>query len=110
MSSASYTADLDRTESALAGGLTGITPTTALGLIDHWQAACSDAGLASVSSGLNELGGLLRAERLDGRAIGAQLRSLSDATTASASGDDALAGRLRALGAALDRGAAMLGA
>ena len=110
MSETPHVDALARTESALASGLTGITPTTALGLIDHWQAACADAGLTEISSSLAHLGGLLRADRLDGRAIGASLRGLSTATVDSASGDGALAGRLQALGAALDRGASMLGA
>lgn len=104
---------LDQTIGALDAGLTGIQPSTARSLIAHWQTECAnaqDAKLGEVSAGLGALGDALSGDRLDGRTIGAALRSLSESTLASASGDARLQPRLIRLSALLARGARMLGA
>ena len=104
---------LDQTVAALESGPTGMTPSTALGLVDHWRTECAnaaDADLGEVSAGLGRLGDLLRADRLDGRAIGETLRGLSESTTAAASGDARLGPTLERLGALLARAASALGA
>ena len=97
---------LDETIAALESGPTGMTPTTALALVDHWRTECAnatDADLGGVSAALGTLGDLLRADRLDGRAIGETLRGLSESTTAaSGAAEDAR------MGPALDRLAALL--
>ena len=111
----SHLVALEQTEAALSGGLTGVTPSKALDLVEHWRVECAnadDADLGRVSAGLGRLAALLRADRLDGYAIGETLRQLAEATTNSADrADDArLTPRLERIGTLLARGAAALGA
>lgn len=101
-----HLAALDQTEAGLSGGVTGLTPGAALGLIDHWRTACAsatDADLGAVSAGLGRLSDLLRADRLDGRAIGETLLQLADDTSAAATAapDERMTPRLERIGTLL---------
>ena len=100
---------LDQTDAALAQGVTALTPTAAQMHIEHWRAACAEAGYGSVALGLADLAALLRADRLDGRAIGARLAELGTETAALADGHPA-GDALARLGAGLQRAARALGA
>lgn len=99
---------LDATLDALASGATGLTPTRAFGLIDHWKTACRAEGLTDVVAGLDKLGELLRADRLDGRTIGAALRELAASSEAAGAGTP-VAGSMERLGASLVRIAGAIG-
>ena len=106
---------LDQTADALESGLTSLTPTAALTIIERWRSACQDQtglDLDTVSEGLDELHGLLSADRLDGRAIGAALAGLAEATAAAMAltDEERVTPGLDRLSAALGRGAAILGA
>lgn len=105
---------LDQTADILESGLTAITPTAALTIIETWRDACSqesDLDLGPVSEGLDTLHGLLSADRLDGRAIGQTLAGLAEATLAvmGQTDEERVTPGLDKLAAALARGAAMLG-
>ena len=107
---------LAQTEAALDGDLTAITPSAAVGLLDHWQTECAsadtDVDLGDVSAGLGELRDLLAADALDGRAIGDALRSLAQSTRAVAAQtpDERLTPRLERIATLLARAASALGA
>lgn len=108
------TPSLDDTVAALESGPTGLTPSAALALIDHWHAACAgaqDADLGDVTAGLAALRALLTAERLDGRAIAETLAALGEATSraAAAAADARDTPALERLASALGRAAAVLG-
>lgn len=105
---------LDQTEAGLSGGITGLTPSAALGLIEHWRTECAnatDADLGEVSAGLGRLAELLGGDRLDGRAIGETLRGLSETTTAAAASasDERMTPRLERIGTLLASAARALG-
>ncbi|MFN3595690.1 MAG: hypothetical protein ACK41D_00290 [Rubricoccaceae bacterium] len=105
---------LDETVAALESGPTGMTPSAALSVIDHWRTACAgahDADLGDVTAGLADLRALLTADRLDGRAIAETLAQLAEATAraASAAADARVAPALERLAAALGRAASALG-
>jgi hypothetical protein len=107
---------LDQTEAALSAGVSGMTPSTALGLVDHWRTACLDAAdgldLSGVAGGLSELHDLLSADQLDGRAIGDALAGLAESTQAAAAQatDERLRPTLERIATNLSRAAASLGA
>lgn len=105
---------LTQTAEALDSGLTSLTPTAALTIIETWRSACqeqTDLDLGSVAEGLDELHGLLSAERLDGRAIGRTLAALADGTAAvmAQTDEERITPGLDRLAAALRRGASALG-
>ena len=105
---------LDQTADALESGVTALTPSSALTIIERWQSACQDqtgVDLDAVAAGLDSLHGLLSAERLDGREIAATLAGLAEATAAVAAQTDEerVTPGLDRLAAALGRAAAMLG-
>lgn len=102
-------ASLDTLTAALDRGATGLTPTAARTAVAHWAGETRTAGLDTVADGLDGLYALLGAERLDGRAIAASLRSLGEATAALAVDSDASAAALARLGAVLVRTATALG-
>lgn len=106
---------LEQTEAALDGPLTALTPSAALGILDHWRTACLDADdldLSGVAAGLDDLRGLLASDRLDGGAIADALAGLAEATRAAAAAtpDERVQPRLERLATTLDRAAAALGA
>ena len=95
---------LDQTTDALESGVTSLTPTAAVAIIDRWRSACqqnTDLDLGDVE-----------ADRLDGRAIGATLAGLAEATTAvmGQTNEERVTPGLDRLAAALGRAATMLGA
>ncbi|HEX8386454.1 MAG TPA: hypothetical protein VF576_09735 [Rubricoccaceae bacterium] len=106
---------LDQTVDVLDSGVTTLTPSAALTIIERWREAClRDEGgldLEAVASGLDDLHGLLSADRLDGRAIGRTLAGLADATAAVAAGTDEerVTPGLERLAGALSRAADFLG-
>jgi len=105
---------LDQTADALESGITSITPTAALTIIERWRDACQledSLDLEAVTSGLDDLHALLSADRLDGRAIGSTLAGLADATAAVASqtNEERITPGLERLAAVLSRAAAWLG-
>ena len=105
---------LDQTADILESGLTAITPTAALTIIERWRDACSaetELDLGPVAEGLDTLHGLLSADRLDGRAIGQTLAGLAEATLAvmGQTDEERITPGLDRLAAALSRGAATLG-
>ena len=105
---------LDQTADVIDSGLTAITPTAALTIIEMWRDACSsetELDLGSVAEGLDTLHGLLSADRLDGRAIGQTLAGLAEATLAvmGQTDEERITPGLERLSSALGRGAAMLG-
>ena len=106
---------LDQTEAALDGPITALTPSAALGIVDHWRTACQDTdvlGLSGVSAGLSDLRDLLSGDRLDGRAIADTLAGLAEATreAAAQAPDERVTPRLERIATNLDRAATMLGA
>ena len=106
---------LDQTADALESGVTSLTPTAAIMIIDRWRSACqqsTDIDLGDVAAGLDDLKGLLEADRLDGHAIGATLAGLAEATAAvmAQTDEERITPGLDRLAAALGRAAAMLGA
>ena len=105
---------LDQTVDALESGVTSLTPTAALTIIERWRSACQDQtglDLDAVSEGLGDLHALLSADRLDGRAIGTTLVALADATAAvmADTDEERVTPGLDRLAATLRRAAAMLG-
>ncbi len=106
---------LDQTEAALDGPITSLTPSAALGIVDHWRTACQDAtglDVSGVAAGLSDLRDLLTGDRLDGRAIADTLAGLAEATrnAAAQSPDERVTPRLERIAVNLDRAASMLGA
>ncbi len=106
---------LDQTTDALESGVTALTPSAALTIIERWQSACqqqSDIDLGAVQAGLDDLHGLLSGERLDGREIGRTLASLAEATLAvmTQTDEERITPGLDRLASALGRAATMLGA
>ncbi len=95
--------------SALDRGATGLTPTAARTAVAHWAGETRTAGLETVADSLDALYALLGAERLDGRAIAASLRSLGESTAALAVDSDETGASLSRLGAVLVRIATALG-
>ena len=105
---------LDQTADALESGLTALTPTAALTIVERWQSACglqTGLDLGEVPAGLDALHALLSAERLDGREIGQTLAALAEATAAvmAQTDEERVTPGLDRLAAALGRAAAMLG-
>lgn len=105
---------VDRTADAIESGVTALTPSAALAIIERWRSACDDQtglDLDSVAEGLDDLHGLLSSDRLDARAIAQTLAGLAEATAAVASQTDEerVTPGLDRLAAALGRAAAMLG-
>jgi hypothetical protein len=106
---------LDQTVDVLDAGVTALTPTAALTIIERWREAFlrDDGGLdlEAVASGLDDLHGLLSADRLDGRAIARTLAALADATAAVAAQTDEerVTPGLDRLSSALSRAADLLG-
>ena len=106
---------LDQTAAALDGPISSLTPSAALGLVDHWRTACLDAEgleLSGVAAGLSDLRDLLSGDSLDGRAIADTLAGLAEATRAAAAQgtDERLRPALERLATNLDRAATALGA
>ncbi len=106
---------LDQTTDALESGVTSLTPTAAVTIIDRWRSACqqnNDIDLGDVEAGLDTLKGLLTADRLDGRAIGATLAGLAEATAAvmAQTNEERITPGLDRLAASLGRAATLLGA
>ena len=106
---------LEQTEAALDGPITSLTPSAALGIVDHWRTACLDADeldLSGVAAGLADLRDLLAGDRLDGPSIADALAGLADATRAAAAQapDERVQPRLERIATNLDRAATALGA
>lgn len=106
---------LEQTEAALDGPITALTPSAALGILDHWRTACLDEDqldLSGVAAGLDDLRGLLVGDRLDGSAIADALAGLAEATreAAAAAPDERVQPRLERIATNLDRAATALGA
>ena len=106
---------LEQTEAALDGPITSLTPSAALGIVEHWRTACQDEStldLSGVAAGLSDLRDLLSGDSLDGRAIADTLAGLAESTRAAAgaSPDGRVQPRLERIAANLDRAASMLGA
>ena len=106
---------LDQTEAALSGPITSLTPSAALGIVDHWRTACMDTDtldLTGVSAGLSDLRDLLSGDALDGRAIADTLAGLAEATreAAAQAPDERVTPTLERIATNLDRAASMLGA
>ena len=83
----SHELNLSQTQAALEGGVTGLSIDTALQIIDLWHGevlAQDDLDLDDVAEGLAELRDLLRADALDGPAIGDTLVRLGEATQVAA--------------------------
>jgi len=105
---------LDQTVDILDSGVTALTPSAALTVIERWRDACltdDTLDLEAVAAGLDELHGLLSADLLDGGAIARTLAGLADATAAVASQTDEerVTPGLERLAASLGRAADMLG-
>ncbi len=103
---------IDQTADAIEGGVTALTPSAALAVIERWRSACEgQTGLDGVGAGLDDLHGLLSADRLDGRAIAQTLAGLAEATAAVAAQTDEerITPGLGRLATALSRAATMLG-
>lgn len=103
------------TEAALNGPITSLTPSVALGIVDHWRTACLDASdldLSGVAAGLSDLHDLLSGNSLDGRAIADTLAGLAEGTRAAAAQatDERLTPTLERIATNLDRAATTLGA
>ena len=106
---------LEQTEAALDGPITSLTPSAALGIVDHWRTACLDEDqldLSGVAAGLADLRDLLAGDRLDGSAIADTLAGLAEATreAAAAAPDERVQPRLERIATNLDRAATALGA
>lgn len=106
---------LDQTEAALDGPITSLTPSAALGIVDHWRTACLDAtdlDLTGVAAGLSDLRDLLSGDALDGPAIADTLAQLAEATrnAAAQAPEERLRPRLERIATNLDRAATALGA
>ncbi|HEX8297617.1 MAG TPA: hypothetical protein VF594_00540 [Rubricoccaceae bacterium] len=105
---------LEQTADVLESGVTSLTPTAALTIIERWRSACQDQtgmDLDTVSEGLDNLHALLSADRLDGHAIGTTLVALADATAAvmAQTDEERVTPGLDRLASTLRRAAAMLG-
>ena len=106
---------LEQTEAALDGPISALTPSAALGIVDHWRTACQDTetlDLSGVAGGLSTLRDLLSGDSLDGRAIADALAGLAESTRAAASAapDERVQPRLERIATNLDRAATLLGA
>ena len=109
-----YQRDLDNTNAALEGGVSSLTPSAAVRVIDLWHGTLKNAerdDLHMIANLLSELKDALLADRPDGRTIGSLMSRLGEQTTSAAAGaDDArLSPKLEHLGALLSRAGSALG-
>lgn len=109
-----YQHDLDNTNAALEGGVTSLTPSAAIRVIDLWHGTLKNAerdGLHIIANLLGELKDELQSDRLDGRAIGSLMSRLGEQTTSAAAdaSDARLSPKLEHLGALLSRAGSALG-
>lgn len=101
---------LDALIDGVSRPLQSLRPSQALGWIDHWAQACRDApSFVPVAVGLDHLGTLLRADRLDGAALSEALRDLAAATRTAAASAPEIQPHLARLSDLLDRGAGAVG-
>ena len=105
--------ELDGTISALSGGITSLSPTTAVSNIEGWESQLQATGkpeLTSIASDLGALRAELTSGKLDGSAIGKLLTKLGGATTSVAgSAEAASQSKLSTLGGLLTKAGSALG-
>ena len=105
--------ELDDTISALSGGITSLSPTTAISNIEGWESKLQATGkpaLTGIAADLNALRAELSSGRLDGAAIGQLLSSLGKSTTDVADeADESNKGKLTTLGSLLTKAGSALG-
>jgi ABC-type transporter Mla subunit MlaD len=97
--SASSTAELDQTISALQGGLISVPPATALSVIDSFERQVQDLGKNEIAIHLSALKQLLRSGNATSPDIGKVLTQLGEQTTlAASSADTNVSSKLQQLG------------
>ena len=105
--------ELDGTISALSGGITALSPTTAVSNIESWESQLQATGkpeLTSIATDLGSLRSELSSGNLDGSAIGKLLSKLGKATTATAANAEASSqAKLTTLGSLLTKAGSALG-
>ncbi len=105
--------ELDGTIDALSGGITSLSPTTAVSNIEGWESQLEASGKPELSSIATDLGSLraeLTSGKLDGSAIGALLSKLGKETSAVADGAEASTqAKLSTLGSLLSKAGSALG-
>ena len=105
--------ELDGTIDALSGGLTSLSPTTAVSNIEGWETQLQATGKPELTSIAEDLGALraeLTSGKLDGSAIGKLLTKLGSATTSVAgSAEAASQSKLSTLGSLLTKAGSALG-
>lgn len=105
--------ELDGTISALQGGITSLSPTTAVSNIESWESqlqASGDPKLSGIAADLNALKAELTSGKLDGSAIGQLLSKLGTATTDVAGQAEASSqSKLTTLGSLLTKAGSALG-
>ena len=105
--------ELDGTISALSGGITSLSPTTAVSNIESWESQLQATGKPALTSIAADLGALrkeLTSGKLDGSAIGQLLSKLGKETTATASSAEASSkDKLSTLGSLLTKAGSALG-
>jgi len=109
-----YQRDLENTNAALEAGVTSLSPSAAVRVIDQWHGTLKSADrddLHAIANLLAQLKDALQADRPDGRTIGNLMVELGEQTTnASNDADDArLSPKLDRLGALLTRAGTSLG-
>lgn len=109
-----YQRDLENTNAALEAGVTSLSPSAAVRVIDQWHGTLKNAegdGLHTIANLLADLKDALQADRPDGRTIGNLMVQLGEQTTnAAANADDArLSPKLERLGTLLARAGTSLG-
>ena len=107
------TSDLDGTISALSGGITSLSPTTAVSNIESRESqlkASADPKLSGIAADLNALKAELTSGKLDGSAIGKLLVQLGTATSGvSGQAEASSQSKLATLGGLLTKAGSALG-
>lgn len=107
------TSELDGTISALSGGLTSLSPTTAVSNIEGWESQLQSSGKPELTSIADDLAALrqeLTSGKLDGSAIGQLLSKLGQQTTSVAGSAEAGSKeKLSTLGSLLTKAGSALG-
>ena len=105
--------ELDGTISALSGGITSLSPATAVSNIESWESqlqATGDPKLSGIAADLNALKAELTSGKLDGAAIGQLLVQLGTATSdVAGQADEANQSKLTTLGSLLTKAGSALG-
>ncbi len=105
--------ELDGTISALQGGITSLSPTTAVSNIESWESQLQATGKPALTSIATDLGALrqeLGSGNLDGAAIGKLLSKLGKSTTdVAAQAEASSQTKLATLGSLLTKAGSALG-